>query len=371
MISFRCLVVLALFAFGSCKKKYSVDFDRWELHKVEEDFATTETIYTYRSVPFIMRPGQIVQAPQHVTFPPGRYGVTSFWGKVVNEYGQQVPQSQVYVHHWAVTHQRKNAGYTPTQTFVYSVGSETRNALTMHAPYAYVPHPDDKWTGMVHILDTRFAKSVKDCIECVCPSERKDCCDDNTFCETVDYPKDSEAVYFLEYVIRTVEFDEDLVPVKPVILDVADGHVHYDVPACAEEPCVHVKLKQQVVPDELDIAVMVGHLHQGSLNMTTVAVAPDGSTKLQCINAPTIGTGRSDELGNETNYLVNMNVCRWNPPARVPAGSRYSITAFYNNEKPHYGVMGLCIFYVVDYAEWATVRAELAAAEDKAMRGSH
>jgi len=273
----------------------------------------------------------------------------------------------VFIHHWLITNDRKNAGYTPTQTFIFAVGAETRHAQRLRAPYAYINQPGDKWTGMVHFMNTLYAADVQECVECTrCEAGTPHCCDDGTFCETLDYPEEQgPRSYYLTYSLITVPLSMDLVPVQPYVLDVAKGTVHFDIPQCSAPPCFDARSLVYVVPDDLDVVYMIGHLHLSAVKLTTEVVSRTNEVVLDCTSYPVVGTGDVAEAGNETGYLIDMTPCHFSPKRHVPAGSTFVVTAFYDSREFHGGVMALSIFWAIDYREQAQIRTALETAEEE------
>lgn len=281
-------------------------------------------------------------------------------------------------------------------------------------PYGFVTvDGEDEWIANVHIINTRqlVPEQAHRCLECPCTSEDAitadavngikfakhgcnnellyenntvcaattyhgglRCCEDGSMClekNEVDLTQ-PKSTYFLRY---SLEYSEVTPEIRPLFLagccdatgDLTNhGNVEYDVPACDPElhpGCVHTLATRQRLDmgtnsvyaflsggdnshdRELEIVFAVGHQHRGGMG---ISIYNDATGELLCASRPTYGTGHAP--GNESEYIISMSTCTFDPPVRMKASDMVRIVSLYNNTLPHTGVMAL-MYMAVSYVD--------------------
>lgn len=57
---------------------------------------------SYTSLPITLSPGEVYNKYQRIDFPEGHIALKAFEAEVVDTYGNPVPLTDVYLHHWLV-----------------------------------------------------------------------------------------------------------------------------------------------------------------------------------------------------------------------------------------------------------------------------
>jgi len=153
--------------------------------------------------------------------------------------------------------------------------------------------------------------------------------------------------------------DANTIPIQVFLQDSSGCLVEYNITQCKAEPCVNHTIYDNVMSKAMDIVFMYGHLHMGGINVTHGVL--DGNTPnylVRCDSVPTYGSGGNATAGNETGYLVGMGTCTYNPPIKIPAGSKFHMECFYHNDQYHDAVMCWSLFAAVDHGAWAALKEE-------------
>lgn len=357
---------------------------------------TTGTIKsaTFRSPAFTLGPGQVQDKYYYgVPFPKGHIGIKGFDAEVVDEDGNSVPLSEIYLHHWVVVNYYSqssqntghkasrilgNNGVCPNQVLsqLFGLGSETRHTNTT-IPGSYgieVGNPElisdggeEAWLLNVHAINTVGTVDPSGCLECRCDLYNVTtdvsghalpegyiggllCCYDGTQCQLQEGYVGENKTYYLQYTVHYTEWDESIQPVKVYILDVTyTGEyckIEYDIPSCAagnnEADCVYTQESAMVIPDGGDVIYAVAHQHAGGIG--AVIYGEDG--REICTSLPIYGNGT--EVGNEAGYIVGMSTCYPELGSmKVSSGEKLRVHANYSRTTGHTGVMGL-IYVIVD-----------------------
>eukprot|EP01134_Creolimax_fragrantissima_P003129 CFRG3129T1 len=376
--------------------------------------------YTGYTAPFHLKQGQICNKLINMSVPTGPIAVHGFRADVVekNELGEfvSVPLYDAYLHHEIAGpsgSEDKQYLYSPMKpssilrAIGFGAGAESRGtAQKFEEPFAFVTAKDDaSWLVNVHIINTRGLTKdrAQKCLECPCTKENRfssyndesslfdsfgqcnaelvhrknpscfadtyhnglKCCDDGKFCFNKDLDPDSNATYYLRYVLTYGAVTKHVRPLGlAACCDVTgnltnSGNIEYDVPACdksVDPGCVHVLstvqnlylntssvytiLEQQpvnLVSDaEVEVVYIVGHQHIGGLGISIYDADTDD---LLCLSSPTYG--RSNSTGDEKGYLVAMSTCHFDPPLRRKTNSKLRLVAMYDSSVAHNGVMSL------------------------------
>ncbi|CAN8251959.1 unnamed protein product [Cochlearia groenlandica] len=280
----------------------------------------------------------------------------------------------------------------------FGLGSETRKTSTyVPDPYAIeIDNPEErpdgyefKWLLNIHAIDTRGVVDKPGCTECRCdlynvtndeygraikPGYKGGlyCCFDKTQClvrNGFDNGEKTRTLY-LKYIVRWVDWDSAVLPVKPYILDVTDDwersgvstgdsqehycHVEYEVKPCKTngDSCVDIKRKSLMMPFNGYIVYGVAHEHSGGIGAALYRENGEGI----CTSMAKYGNGV--EAGNEAGYIVGMSTC-YPKPVKVSYGETLTLEFNYSSVIGHTGVMGL--FYIMVAQELPEPGSSLAA----------
>ncbi|EIE27161.1 hypothetical protein COCSUDRAFT_55184 [Coccomyxa subellipsoidea C-169] len=270
--------------------------------------------------------------------------------QIVDSTGRPVPLSEAYAHH-----------FFGNARFVVAEGSELRGTLDKLP----LPHPyyqlvngtffkDPSTRRMnIHLINTLGVDPdhIAPCIECWCPDSAaafqglgstKSYLGGTACCSPLNCPtpraNESATVYHLQYNVsyrhahsrrasctfsQYPEQIDELVQASPVLLDVVNGSVEYDV------------LKQG--PGMIDVKNFTGPFDQQCPQS-----APYGL--LRCT-----GHQHIDTAGQEKGYLVRMTDDTLVPPYPLKPGQNVTIVSKYSADDRHYGVMALWILTVTNW----------------------
>ncbi|XP_020232999.1 uncharacterized protein LOC109813246 [Cajanus cajan] len=359
----------------------------------------------FLSPKFELGPGSVLNRFYFgIDFPRGHIAVKSFDAEVVDEAGNSVPLHETYMHHWVVAkfYQPKNDGHNQSgiimarnggicQTNIngqyFGLGSETRRTSTnIPDPFAIViGNPADipegyeeKWMFNIHAIDTRGVVDKRGCTECRCDlyNVTKDehgkplssdykggllCCYDDTHCRLREGFEGPKRSLYLKYIVKWVDWNKFIVPVKPYIIDVTDTfkvsddssgmipihdcQIEYQVEPCSTgdmngNGCVDVKRTSVPMQKGGYVIYGVAHMHAGAAGSTLYG--QDG--RVICSSTPSYGKGK--EAGNEKGYIVGMSTCYPRPGSvKIIDSETLTLEVNYSNSPGHTGVMGL--FYLL------------------------
>jgi hypothetical protein len=375
----------------------------------------TEHTHTYLSPALKMRPGDVKNKYFNVEAPlGGHFATVNFEAELVYEDGEPVLQNDVYLHHWSmleyavpegaaelvgqelydevmrspphVYHRRPWNGVGRELKQAWAMGGETRHLnFEMPAPYGLECGGEGirtQWVLNVHAVDTRGALDRMGCYECKChlftginhanlPEGYlggMKCCTDESRCVLRDDVNGDDAALertvHLKYTWTHVAFDECVVPVQHVGLDVlgdAAATVEYTVEGHCKPEDFHkpecVDERETVVEAEHggDVVYVVAHLHTYSLGSTLWG--EDG--RVICHSSPVYGHGGTP--GDEKGYVVGIRHC--NPAlnktgqGKIRKGEKLRFQVRYSKVGgPHTGVMGVGFIKVAEEAAIALNR---------------
>ncbi|BDA50792.1 hypothetical protein COCOBI_17-0100 [Coccomyxa sp. Obi] len=207
----------------------------------------------------------------------------------------------------------------------------------------------------IHLINTLGVAQgdIQKCIECWCDPVvavlqnyygGTACCSPND-CPT-PRSKEPPTVYYLQYNVSYRDPGQipDLIQASPVLLDVANGSVEYDIfakgPGSVNTKTLTAPFDQQC-PQVAPFGLLrcTGHQHIGGICMEIV----DTDTgHVICTSCSVYGNSTSaDTPGEEKGYLVEMTDDTLVPPYPLKPGQHVTIVSEYNADKNHYGVMGL------------------------------
>ncbi|MED6188556.1 hypothetical protein PIB30_087079 [Stylosanthes scabra] len=353
----------------------------------------------YHSPMIELMPGSVLYKYYYdIDFPRGHVALKSFNAELVDESGNPVPLYETYLHHWVVVryHQVPNSTVESQIDVVnsgicqqnvlgqyFGLGSETRGTATdIPDPFgieignpAEIPEGyEEKWKLNVHAIDTRGVVDKTGCSECRCDlynvtvNEKgkplspgyvggMQCCYDQTRCRLKTGFKGPKRRLYMRYVVKWIDWDEYVVPLKIYILDVTDTlkisdtsltdspnhdcQIEYDVDPCKEgNGCVHVKRTSLPFQKGGYVIYAVAHQHAGGIGSTLYG--EEG--RVICTSMANYGSG--DNAGNESGYIVGMSTCYPKPGSvKIINGEKLTLEFNYSNNVRHTGVMGL--FYLL------------------------
>ncbi|MCO5562642.1 hypothetical protein L7F22_016270 [Adiantum nelumboides] len=341
---------------------------------------------TFRSPSFTLAPGEVQNTFYFgSSFVKGHIGIKAFDAEVVDEDGNSVPLSEVYMHHWVVYNYLNtssnvtilgNDGVCPGNlSQLYGLGSETRLTSTwLPGPYAVEvgQYDNEEWLFNVHAIDTRGTVDPFGCLECRCDlynvTTQQDgqplrdgyqgglfCCYDGVHCQLKDGYVGDNRTYYLKYTVHYLDWDDSILPVKIYIFDSTYDNavckVEYDVPSCSSQnlgisECTHIQESVMEVPIGGEVIYGVSHQHTGGIGATLYG--QDG--REICTSVPLYGNGT--EVGNEAGYIVGMTTCYPKPGSvQVMSGERLQMVSNYSRATSHTGVMGLGYIAVYPHTE--------------------
>lgn len=378
-----------------------------------DSYSRVEHTKTFVSPGLTSRPGDVNNKFFTVDAPTGHFVTVDFNAELLYENGEPVPLTDVYLHHWvmfevvipeerdhvSVREVKEMASMNPAHLYngeivgrpmikqAWAKGGETRHLnSSMPSPYGMVSGGDGvktRWMLNVHGIDTRGAMHRMACTECRCDlftgGNRTDipdhypgglrCCGDESRCKLRDdfNGDDSslERIYHLKYTWTYAEYDECVIPLTQMGLDVTvspdhpRGTVEYDVEGRCEPEDVHkpecVDVKEITVESKLggDMVYVVSHLHAYSLDSTLYG--EDG--RLICQSSPIYGHGKA--AGDEKGYVVGISHCNpsfgSNGLGKIRKGEKLRYQVKYTKVAgPHTGVMGVLFIKIAEETEIIT-----------------
>ncbi|XP_047327946.1 uncharacterized protein LOC124931510 [Impatiens glandulifera] len=351
----------------------------------------------FRSPAIELEPGSVsMKYFYNLDFPRGHIAIKGVQVELVDENNKPIPSGEAYLHHWIITRyyqrintktqinsklpifiEQRNSGLCEEHVGQYfGLGSESQKTISdIPDPYGIeVGNPSDipagyvdGWAMVPHIIDTRGVEDRLGCTECVCELYNLTqpgyigglfCCGDETNCRLKSVFKGREKMkYYMRYIVKWVDFDDSVLPVRIYILDVTDSsgeesihncQLEYEVEPCdvtgkIDGVCKHVKRARFRMPRGGGIVYAVGHLHTGGI--TSTLYRQDG--EVICSSRPSYEEGK--EPGDEESYISSMSVCY---PAtdsvKILDGEIIELETNYSNTKRHTGVMGLFYLLLAD-----------------------
>ncbi|XP_024531121.1 uncharacterized protein LOC112340484 [Selaginella moellendorffii] len=364
---------------------------------------------TYKSPAFALGPGEVQDRNYELEFPKGHLGVKNFQGEVVDELGNPVPLSDVYLHHWVVfslyvkSSERKElvrGGFhhgqdrlgSPSAIIAgndgicqhnvlsqfWGLGSETRHT-SYFVPGSYaigVGNPpegyEELWVLNVHAIDTRGTYDPQGCLECRCslynvttdasgqPLKQGykgglHCCYEGTKCAVKPGFQAPKKTLYMQYTIEWVEWDECVLPVRAYIFDITDSRKRDPIDR-------HVGCKIEYDVPACDPSSNPDCIYQ----LENHLVIPKGGSIIYGVahqHAGAMGMtmhgedgrhlcssialyGNGSTPGNEAGYVVGMSTCFPEPgTVTVASGEKLHLSSSYSSAQEHTGVMAL--FYLI------------------------
>ncbi|CAK7336864.1 unnamed protein product [Dovyalis caffra] len=350
---------------------------------------------TFLSTEFVLGPGSVASKTYYdIDFPRGHIALKSFNAEVVDQAGNSVPLYETYFHHWLVGkyHEHRpsgrnfsrNNGLCQGQILgqYFGLGSETRKTAT-HIPDPFgietgnpaeIPEGyQEKWFLAVHAIDTRGVEDRLGCTECWCDLYNVTIDEDGNPIRP-EYKGDTvqsqtgfsggRRSFYLRYMVKWVDWDSSIIPVKVFVLDVTDTgkrlhgstgispengcQIEYEVESCtatdpASQACIDIKRNSLTMPTGGYVIYAVAHQHAGGIGSTLYG--QDG--RVICTSIPIYGKG--NEAGNEDGYIVGMSTCYPEPGSvKIIAGENLTLESNYNSTNKHIGVMGLFYIYIAE-----------------------
>lgn len=287
---------------------------------------------------------------------------------------EPVNVNQLYIHHIAGSVILGNGAENIRQT---------EEDAAFDLPYGFLSGDlDDRM--IFHLIDLRETGEYwLECLECRCkngtgtylgtggsgeegdPNGGISCC---TNCTDLTTPTID---YRLRYNVTYTDLDEVDVPIKPLVLIVADvapavdRYIEFDVPQWQDLPEEHVlegNPKVQVLEQVgtvremfggyfpgatftgnnlLEVHRCIGHLHVAALGMW---LYDDLTGELLCHNDVEYGTDPDADVG----FIRSISVTNYDPPLEILAERKVRLVTHYDAEVIHTGVMGLLLFMIAE-----------------------
>eukprot|EP00270_Netrium_digitus_P010861 TRINITY_DN3391_c0_g1_i2.p1 TRINITY_DN3391_c0_g1~~TRINITY_DN3391_c0_g1_i2.p1 ORF type:complete len:422 (+),score=50.95 TRINITY_DN3391_c0_g1_i2:33-1298(+) len=374
--------------------------------------ASNTTTRSFLTPAIELSPGGVNDDYHVMLLPAGHIGITGYAADIVDENGNSVPLTEVYLHHFAAVLYHVDKEYDPSQAreadrfweekqfkmmgnsglctslfFTYGFGAESRRTPSkLPEPYAVevgnvnkVPEGKrEVWLLQVHIIDLRGTETPKGCLECHCDlynttadewgNKLADgyaggfrCCYTGRTCKLKPGFSGEKRKYYMRYNVTYAEWNECSKPADMFLLDTTSDitgincEVEYDIPACDPnaplKECTHTLENRFRFPYSGHIIYGVGHQHYGGMGITLL----NENDEAICDSIPTYGRGEG--AGNEAGYVVGMGGCSAkpddleNPVAKLTENQTLKLRSVYNRLGGHIGVMSLFILGVDKHPE--------------------
>jgi len=279
-----------------------------------------ERTVVLRSGPYTLGSFQTIRPKVIVPSPRVDGHITQMFARLVDETGTPVNVQQVMLHHVVFINRGRFAGDRKPKCGTrfgepfYGTGEENQR-LDLPEGYGYRIRPGDKWKMQAMLMS---------------------------------HNKDPQRI-FVEYRMRVVD-QEPLTNVTPYWVRVTNcrNDPSYSVPGGRGPGAVHLRTKLWTVPQNGRIVAGGAHLHGGAHNITIRQPHCSGRRLMQ--SDPTYGG--ADHLSYRVQPLLHepgpVNTSWWTSRRGMPVrkGERLRITAAYDAERPHGGVMGVWHVYI-------------------------
>jgi hypothetical protein len=285
-------------------------------HHADPDLKT----YVFRVGPFSIGGYQTFRHNDVVEPPPVKGSIVGMDVRVVDLNGDEVPQSQLMLHHNVFTNggpdNSRDDGACPQRSVTerfYGTSEELR-PLTLPRGYGYPTDPQDQWKMIWMVMNHRHQRR--------------------------------EA--YVEY--RVTVDPAKLTPVTPYWLSVVPcvSDPQYTVPGGGKPGQVHMKSKTFTMPKAGRIVAVGGHLHGGAHDLRLSQPACDDRTI--ALNDPTYAP-KGDPLYRVHPLLhepdpKSINWHQWTDGWAIGRGDELKVTAAYDATRPHMRVMGISHVYL-------------------------
>lgn len=322
------------------------------------------TYETFRSAPQLLKSGQVANRFSPADWVEGRKAIRYISTQVVDEDGNAVPESEIYVHHWFLVQ-----GNTFNQGMCalpgYGTGAELNGQEVMFPyPYALITDSADitdttnAWKNNIHFIRTTNvpADKLQPCVECRCADSTPENPHGSHYCPSCangaqcwgmeDWDQDDTKTYYLDVKVGYTEVEDDTIPISVMNFDVTstspelplDCLVEYDVKTA---PGVEVTTASETtVPQDFDITLAAGHLHIGGKTVTMEHLRNGEKIADIC---------SVDVEYNDDGHVVAIPFCFYtaDAPYSVKSGDTIRLVAIYDDRTVpegvayHEGVMGL------------------------------
>ncbi|BDA50791.1 hypothetical protein COCOBI_17-0080 [Coccomyxa sp. Obi] len=309
-----------------------------------------------------LSPGQVANRYYTLAnpYPSKIVAIVQEKSQIVDGTGRAVPLSEAYAHH-----------FFGNARFVVAEGAELRGTEVkqpLPQPYfqlvngTFFNDPANRRMN-IHLINTLGVgpADIAKCIECWCDTIaafQQKYHGGSVCCSAHDCPtpraKEPPTVYYLQYNVsyRDPKQIPDLIQASPVLLDVANGSIEYDVfeegPGSVDTKTLTAPFDQhcpQVFP--FGLLRCTGHQHIGGICMEIVDTE---AGHVICTSCSVYGNSTSaDTPGQEKGYLVEMTDDTLVPPYPLKPGQNVTIVSKYNADKNHFGVMALWILTVTNW----------------------
>lgn len=248
------------------------------------------------------QPGSESEASQaKVPRPPGSFGVKTMSFDLVDANGDPIPRHMAHLHHVLLMNPAHQDILCPGRSERFAGAGAERTPLGLPNPYAYLVGQNDQWNALWHVMNMS------------------------------DMPMQVYIQYTVGY--QPGANAANTRNVVPYFADVTGcGNSTFDVPGNGGPGSIYSKARTWTAPSDGIMVGAGGHLHDGGIDL----VLHDDATGLQCVM--------------KAHYEMDMMGPAWidTCPAHnlVMKGSRYTLTAHYDNSQPYQDVMGIALAYV-------------------------
>jgi plastocyanin len=276
--------------------------------------------YVFRVGPFSIGGYQTFRHNDVVKPPPVAGSIVGMDARIVDTNGDEVPQSQLMLHHNVFTNggpdNTRTDGACPNNAVkerFYGTSEELR-PLTLPRGYGYPTSPADHWKMIWMAMNHRHQRR--------------------------------EA--YVEY--RVTVDPAKLTPVTPYWLSVVPcvSDPQYTVPGGGRPGSTHIKSKTFVMPKAGRIVAVGGHLHGGSYELRLTQ--PACGNRAIAVSDPTYAVPgdpiyRLHPLLHEPDPK-SISWKQWSDGWAIGRGDRLRVRAVYDDSRPHMRVMGISHVYL-------------------------
>ena len=276
--------------------------------------------YVFRVGPFSVSGYQTFRHNDIVEPPPVAGSVVGMDVRVVDGSGDEIPQSQVMLHHNVFTNGgpdgTRRDGACPLNSVnerFYGTSEELR-PLTLPRGYGYPTDPQDRWKMIWMVMNHRHQRR--------------------------------EA--YVEY--RVTVDPAKLTPVVPYWLSVVPcvSDPQYTVPGGGGAGAVHKRSKTFTMPKAGHIVAVGGHLHGGSHELRLTQ--PACGNRTIALSDPTYARP-GDPIYSVKPLLhepdpKSIDWHQWSDGWAIGRGDKLRVTATYDDARPHMRVMGISHVYL-------------------------
>jgi hypothetical protein len=268
------------------------------------------TVKSYRLGPFNLAamdtPGSENQATQaNIPRPPGDIGIKKMAFDLVDANGNPVPRMDAHLHHVLLMNAARTSQICAGETERFAGSGAERTPLNLWGDYAYRSASADRWNALWHIMNM----------------------------------SESPRTVYIQYTVSYLPTSDPAAAraVTPFFLDVTGcgTGAEFDVPGNGGPNSVYTKTRTITAPWSGLAVYTGGHLHAGGID---IKIAPTANPSLGCTSVAHYDVPEPMDFPSSISPCVQHDY--------VTGGSSYTLTARYDNSKPHMAVMGIMLAYL-------------------------